>query len=179
MSVSTMKSQRLNTVWNNDGTLSFETDRFSTYALAYSDSKDVQPGDSNVQGGQDNTDPSKGSSPQTGDNSNITLWIAAILAACAVLIGTAVFIWKKNTADNSFKILKILDIYPLYRTVRRVFLCAKLVNGSPHRTMSQPKDTIRKINILKRTSYALFTCVRETHISRNYLKATNCCYFFF
>lgn len=85
-------AERLNTVWNNDGTLSFETDRFSTYALAYSDSKDVHPGDSNVQGSQDNTDPSKGSSPQTGDNSNITLWIAAILAACAVLIGTAVFI---------------------------------------------------------------------------------------
>lgn len=67
-------AERLDTTLNDDGTLSFETDRFSTYALAYSDAKAIQ----------------------TGDNSNTALWIIVMLAAAAVAVLTGITYSRKK-----------------------------------------------------------------------------------
>ncbi|MBS5480190.1 MAG: carboxypeptidase regulatory-like domain-containing protein [Clostridiales bacterium] len=39
-------------------------------------------------------------SPQTGDNSNITLWLALMAASCAALIGTAVYNRKRRNVSS-------------------------------------------------------------------------------
>lgn len=57
---------------NADGSFSFKTDRFSTYALAYKDVKTTTSGTNNI-------------APNTGDNSNIMLYGAAALMAAVVL----------------------------------------------------------------------------------------------
>lgn len=65
----------LDTVLNEDGTISFKTDRFSTYALAYSNAK-----------------PSVVvNAPQTGDNSSVMMYVIICLVALAAIV-----VAKKN-----------------------------------------------------------------------------------
>ena len=47
-------------------------------------------------GDKDNPSTGTTGSPQTGDNSNIALWMALMLAAGAVLTGTAVYSRKRK-----------------------------------------------------------------------------------
>ncbi len=79
----------LNTVVNEDGTISFKTDRFSTYALAYADKEET------------NTNPvvkpvtpsTETKAPQTGDNSAVMIYVAICLVALAAILVTK----KRNT----------------------------------------------------------------------------------
>lgn len=67
-------AERLQTTMNPDGTLSFSTDKFSTYALIYEDSTTtppVDPGNDNVNNPTD--------TPETGHDSNIIYWIVLML----------------------------------------------------------------------------------------------------
>lgn len=100
----------LDTVLNEDGTISFKTDRFSTYALAYADeegtsgvnpnpnpeNKPSEGGNKPSEGGskpsEGNTKPSvdmKG--PQTGDNSSVMMYVIVCLVALAAIV-----VAKKN-----------------------------------------------------------------------------------
>lgn len=54
------------------------------------------PSGGNQTGDIDNPDTGKTDSPQTGDNSNIALWIAVLLASGAALTGTAVYGRKRK-----------------------------------------------------------------------------------
>lgn len=79
----------LDTVVNEDGTISFKTDRFSTYALAYADKEET------------NTNPvvkpvtpsTETKAPQTGDNSAVMIYVAICLVALAAILVTK----KRNT----------------------------------------------------------------------------------
>lgn len=65
---------------NDDGTLSFETDRFSTYALAYEDTAKAVA---------DNSAGKPEKSPNTGDNSMAPFAVAGlVLAAMAAVVAT-------------------------------------------------------------------------------------------
>lgn len=66
-----------------DNTFTFQTDRFSTYALAYAD-EDVNP--------VTPPDPNK---PQTGDTNNMLLWFALLLVSGLGIVGTTVLGRKK------------------------------------------------------------------------------------
>ena len=66
----------------DDNSFTFETDKFSTYALAYADS--------NVT----NT-PVGPNSPQTDDNSNMMLWIALLFVSGFGVVGTTLYGKKK------------------------------------------------------------------------------------
>ena len=64
------------------GTLTFESDKFSDYALA-TVSEDT---------------PAKGTdNPKTGDNGNMMIWLTLLLASCSGVIGAAVYSKKKRT----------------------------------------------------------------------------------
>ena len=63
---------------NDDGTLSFKTDRFSTYALAYTDKTNTV--DKNV---------------NTGDQSQIGLY--ATICGIALLVGVSLVVSKKRS----------------------------------------------------------------------------------
>ena len=92
----------LDTVVNEDGTISFKTDRFSTYALAYADNEETNtnpnPGtpstDSNKPSTDDsNKDTSKTPStdkdaPQTGDNNSVMVYVVVFLVALAAIVVT-------------------------------------------------------------------------------------------
>lgn len=88
----------LDTVVNEDGTISFKTDRFSTYALAYADKEEtsVNPNtpstDDNKVTNTDtkpNVTPSTNSKvPQTGDNNLVMIYVAICLVALAAIIVT-------------------------------------------------------------------------------------------
>lgn len=69
----------LDTVVNKDGTISFKTDRFSTYALAYADKEETssKPVIKPV---------ADTSTPKTGDSSSALIYIAVGLAAMYVLV---------------------------------------------------------------------------------------------
>ena len=96
-------AERLDTTMNVDGTLSFSTDRFSTYALAYEDEigtqpdnppqdnppQDNPPQDNPPQDNPPQDNPPQDNPPQTGDGSNMLVWIAAMMMAGTVLTGTA------------------------------------------------------------------------------------------
>jgi len=89
-------------VWNAEAkTLRFKTDRFSTYAVIYSDmtvtpSAPVTPPGGGAPGESDpGPAPSDGTNsgstapeqaPMTGDNSHLGLWIAMALASCGALV---------------------------------------------------------------------------------------------
>lgn len=47
--------------------------------------------------------PGNTSSPQTGDNSNMFLWIALLFVSGGAVIGTTVYGRKKKTVQNNFK----------------------------------------------------------------------------
>ena len=78
-------AEKLDTTLNEDGTLSFSTDKFSTYALAYAD-----------QAGTQVVDPEKDHVPHTSDNSNIVLWVALLIVSGGVL-GTIIIEKKKRS----------------------------------------------------------------------------------
>ena len=110
------KAEKLETVENEDGTLTFKTDKFSTYALAYEDAQDstttpIQPGQSqddikgetvvtpdnnqqvtNTQNTQETT-----KEPKTGDTSNIALYGAMALISLG-LVGAIVL--KKKISEK-------------------------------------------------------------------------------
>ena len=110
------KAEKLETVENEDGTLTFKTDKFSTYALAYEDVQEstttpIQPGQSqddikgetvvtpdnnqqvtNTQNTQETT-----KEPKTGDTSNIALYGAMALISLG-LVGAIVL--KKKVSEK-------------------------------------------------------------------------------
>ena len=102
------QEEALKTIMNEDGTISFSTDRFSTYALVYTDAE-TTPGEDPTNPPEDPTtpddpenpnqpttpddttdpdQPTTGSDgPQTGDTSNVMLWVGIlVLAACAMTV---------------------------------------------------------------------------------------------
>lgn len=107
----------LDTVVNDDGTISFKTDRFSTYALAYADEDETgtnpNPGnkpsaDSDKLSADDNKDTNTNTNtntnqgnktatdkdaPKTGDNSSVTIYVVTCLVALAAILVTK----KRNT----------------------------------------------------------------------------------
>ncbi len=72
------KVDKLGLIKNTDGSFSFKTDRFSTYALAYEDVK-ITTSDTTTSDTNSNV-------PKTGDNSNIILYGAVAVMAVAVLV---------------------------------------------------------------------------------------------
>ena len=99
----------LDTVVNEDGTISFKTDCFSTYALAYADEEEtgINPNPDNkptTDGKKDtntNTNANTNRSdktapdeqgPQTGDNSSVMIYVVI----CFVALATVVVTKKKN-----------------------------------------------------------------------------------
>ena len=102
----------LDTVLNEDGTISFKTDRFSTYALAYADGEGTgtnpNPGNTPSQGGntpsEGGSTPSEGSipsegntkpsvddnkdakAPQTGDNRSVMMCVIICMVALAAIV---------------------------------------------------------------------------------------------
>lgn len=74
----------LDTIVNEDGTISFKTDKFSTYALAYADAETT-----NTNPVIKPTTPSTDTkAPQTGDNSAVMIYVAICLVALAVIFVT-------------------------------------------------------------------------------------------
>ena len=81
----------LDTVVNGDGTISFKTDRFSTYALAYADEENEGAGTNQTPENKPSTENNKPSAdakaPQTGDNnSTITYVVICLIALVAILV---------------------------------------------------------------------------------------------
>ena len=69
----------LDTIVNEDGTISFKTDRFSTYALAYADKVETS---TNI-----DAKPTTGTkAPQTGDNSSAMGYVVMCLVALVAII---------------------------------------------------------------------------------------------
>lgn len=64
-----------------DNTFTFETDKFSTYALAYADNVVNTPVEPN--------------NPQTGENNNMMLWIALFVVGGFVVAGIILFVKKR------------------------------------------------------------------------------------
>ena len=79
----------LDTIVNEDGTISFKTDRFSTYALAYADKEETTTNPV-VKPVTPSTDTK---APQTGDNSSVMIYVAICLVALAAILVTK----KRNT----------------------------------------------------------------------------------
>ena len=93
----------LDTVVNEDGTISFKTDRFSTYAIAYADKEETNtnpnPGapstdnnkdtNTNTNINQSNKTPSTDTkAPQTGDNNSVMVYVAICFVAMAAVVVT-------------------------------------------------------------------------------------------
>lgn len=91
------KAETLETVENEDGTLTFKTDKFSTYALAYKDAQESTK--TPIQSGQPQDD-IKGETakePKTGDTSNIALYGSMALISLG-LVGAIVL--KKKVSEK-------------------------------------------------------------------------------
>lgn len=71
----------LNTVVNEDGTISFKTDRFSTYALAYADKEETT--NPVVKPVTPSTDTK---APQTGDSSSVMIYVAMCFVALLAIV---------------------------------------------------------------------------------------------
>lgn len=116
------KAEKLDTVENEDGTLTFKTDKFSTYALAYEDAQEsittpitpvqpAQPGqsqddvkgetvvtpDNNQQVTNTQNTQESAKEPKTGDTSNIALYGAMALISLG-LVGAIVL--KKKVSEK-------------------------------------------------------------------------------
>lgn len=116
------KAEKLETVENEDGTLAFKTDKFSTYALAYEDAQEsittpitpvqpAQPGqsqddikgetvvtpDNNQQVTNTHNTQETAKEPKTGDTSNIALYGAMALISLG-LVGAIVL--KKKVSEK-------------------------------------------------------------------------------
>lgn len=116
------KAEKLDTVENEDGTLTFKTDKFSTYALAYEDAQEsittpitpvqpAQPGqpqddikgetvvtpDNNQQVTNTQNTQETAKEPKTGDTSNIALYGAMALISLG-LVGAIVL--KKKVSEK-------------------------------------------------------------------------------
>ena len=116
------KAEKLDTVENEDGTLTFKTDKFSTYALAYEDAQEsittpitpvqpAQPGqsqddvkgetvvtpDNNQQVANTQNTQETAKEPKTGDTSNIALYGAMALISLG-LVGAVVL--KKKVSEK-------------------------------------------------------------------------------
>ena len=74
----------LDTVVNADGTISFKTDRFSTYALAYADKEETTTNPV-VKPVTPSTDTK---APQTGDNNSVMIYVAICFVALAAILVT-------------------------------------------------------------------------------------------
>lgn len=95
------KAEILETVENEDGTLTFKTDKFSTYALAYKDAQEptktpIQPGQP-----QDDIKGETAKEPKTGDTSNIAPYGAMALISLG-LVG-AIVLKKKVSEKGNLK----------------------------------------------------------------------------
>lgn len=69
----------LDTIVNKDGTISFKTDRFSTYVLAYADQEETSTKPIVKPVVDTNT-------PKTGDNNSVMIYVVICLAAMFVLV---------------------------------------------------------------------------------------------
>lgn len=84
------KADVLNTVESN-GLLTFTTDKFSTYALAYKDAS--------ATGTTDSTDKDTGvENPKSGDNSGLALWAVLLFVSGGAVIGTASYNRMKKSS---------------------------------------------------------------------------------
>ncbi len=98
------KAEKLDTVENEDGTLTFKTDKFSTYALAYEDVQESTPmpipdftPDNNQQVTNTQNTQETTKEPKTGDTSNIALYGAMALISLG-LVGAIVL--KKKVSEK-------------------------------------------------------------------------------
>lgn len=100
------KAEKLDTVENEDGTLTFKTDKFSTYALAYEDVQKSPPipgftPDNNQQVTNTQNTQETAKKPKTGDTSNIALYGAMALISLG-LVG-AIVLKKKVSEKGNLK----------------------------------------------------------------------------
>ena len=96
------KAEKLETDENEDGTLTFKTDKFSTYALAYEDVQKSPPipgftPDNNQQVTNTQNTQETAKKPKTGDTSNIALYGAMALISLG-LVGAIVL--KKKVSEK-------------------------------------------------------------------------------
>lgn len=96
------KAEKLNTDENEDGTLIFKTDKFSTYALAYEDAQKSPPipgftPDNNQQVTNTQNTQETAKEPKTGDTSNIALYGAMSLISLG-LVGAIVL--RKKVSEK-------------------------------------------------------------------------------
>lgn len=86
-------SELLDVVMNADGTLSFKTDRFSTYALAYADKK-ISPVEDEKKPNISKDPIHNEKAPETGDKNNVMLYAAFALTGL-VTMGIVIVLRKK------------------------------------------------------------------------------------
>ena len=82
------------------GMLTFETDKFSDYAIVYQDTKrTTDSGSGSTDKGNENSGPlntATGKVPQTGDESRWWLWLVLMLTSCAGTVGIMIYSRKKR-----------------------------------------------------------------------------------
>ena len=76
----------LDTVVNEDGTISFKTDRFSTYALAYAEQEGTGSNTSTNANQGNNTPTTDTKAPQTGDNNTVIIYMVMCLSAVIAIL---------------------------------------------------------------------------------------------
>ena len=94
-------AEKLETTLNDDGTITFKTDKFSTYAITYTDSEITSNPKTEDTDSKTNSNPKTGdtdseitSNPKTGDN--ITIWIAIMAISGIGLLGTLKHFKKRD-----------------------------------------------------------------------------------
>lgn len=94
-------AEKLNVTLNDDGTIAFETNKLSTFALVYEDKQDtgsiapITPDTTTPPA----TKPSTTTTPTTGDNSNLPLYTIILLGSIAAFAGIVVL--KKYKSKKS------------------------------------------------------------------------------
>ena len=91
-------AEKLSATLNGDGTLSFETDRFSTYALAYEDKGTVGKGDVVDTTAEGTPGVKHTGTVKTGDESNTVLYVIlmAVALTCVIFAGNR----RKKLSDR-------------------------------------------------------------------------------